>query len=116
MSLFTAKPNKPRIKPPGTEPTPTRQVRSDGKATQITFDEEMFKLDVKAYRTEAHNLNQDLVALFAVIVGQCNQALQAALMSQDGFSDRELDSDCLWLLSERNMQHSDTFRQNAVYP
>ena len=33
MSLFSAKPTKPRIKPPGAEPTPTGQVRSDGKAT-----------------------------------------------------------------------------------
>ena len=49
MSLFTAKPNKPKIKPPGAEPTPTRQVGSDGKATRTTFDKEMFKLDVKAY-------------------------------------------------------------------
>ena len=60
----------------------------------------MFKLDMKAYCTEAHDLNRDLVAIFAVIVRQCNQALQATLMSQDGFSDRELDGDCLWLLSE----------------
>ena len=100
MSLFTAKPTKPKIKPPGAEPTPTGKVGADGKATRTTFDEEMFKLDVKAYRAEAHDLNRDLVALFAVIVGQCNQALQATLMSQDGFSDRELDGDCLWLLSE----------------
>ena len=100
MSLFSAKPAKPKIKLPGVEPTPTGQVGSDGKATRTTFDEEMFKLAVKAYRTEAHDLNWDLVALFAVIVGQCNQTLQATLMSQDGFSDRELDGDCLWLLSE----------------
>ena len=100
MSLFSAKPTKPRIKPPGTEPTPTGKVGSDGKATQTTFDEEMFKLDVKAYCTKVHDLNRDLVALFAVIIRQCNQALQATLMSQDGFSDRELDGDCLWLLSE----------------
>ena len=100
MALFSAKPSKPKIKAPGAEPTATGKVGSDGKATRTTFDEEMFKLDVKAYRTELHDLNRDLVALFAVIMGQCNQTLQATLSSQTGFSEKELDGDCLWLLSE----------------
>ena len=60
----------------------------------------MFRLDIKAYRTETRELDHDLSALFAVIFGQCNQALQATLLSQEAFSDREADGDCLWLLTE----------------
>ena len=100
LSLFTAKPSQPTIKAPGAEPTATGKVGPDGKKARTTFDEEMFRLDIKAYRTELRELDHDLSTLFAVIYGQCNQTLQATLMSQETFADREAKGDCLWLLTE----------------
>ena len=100
LSLFSAKPSEPTIKTPGAEPTATGKVGPDGKKERTTFDEEMFRLDIKAYRTELRELEHDLSALFAVIFGQCNQTLQATLMSQETFTEREAKGDCLWLLTE----------------
>ena len=100
LSLFSAKPTQPTIKTPGAEPTATGKLGPDGKKERTTFDEEMFRLDIKAYRTELRELDHDLSALFAVIFGQCNQTLQATLMSQETFADREAEGDCLWLLTE----------------
>ena len=71
LSLFTAKPSQPTIKAPGAEPTATGKVGPDGKKARTTFDEEMFRLDIKAYRTELRELDHDLSTLFAVIYGQC---------------------------------------------
>ena len=70
LSLFSAKPSQPMIKTPGAEPTATGKVGPEGKKERTTFDEEMFRLDIKAYQTELRELDHDLSALFAVIFGQ----------------------------------------------
>lgn len=58
LCLFSAKPSQPTIEAPGAEPTATGKVGPDGKKERTTFDEEMFRLDIKAYRTELRELDQ----------------------------------------------------------
>ena len=45
---------------PGAEPIATGKVGPDGKKERTTFDEEMFRLDIKAYRTKLRELDHDL--------------------------------------------------------
>ena len=99
VSLFLDTPKAPEVKKPGKAPKATgKDTNGDPEVTP--FDELLFHEEVKAYRKEDKALTRDLVALFSVIIGQCNEALRAQLVSTTGYTDKEIDGDCLWLLTE----------------
>ena len=55
---------------------------------------------VKAYQTKVDQLESNLKATYAVIWGQCSEAMKAKLKSLPDFSARDAASDCIWILKE----------------
>ena len=99
-SLFATKPTKPAVKKPAASAVPTGALSTKGGNPVLTdFDREIYREQVKSYRQELLDLDRNMVSLFSVIFGQCNQQLRAQLLSQKEFHDCELEGDCLWLLT-----------------
>jgi hypothetical protein len=55
---------------------------------------------VSAYCTRTDYLDSNLKTAYAVIWGQCSEAMKAKLTSLDDFETKSHESDCVWILKE----------------
>jgi len=55
---------------------------------------------VPAYCTRTDYLNSNLKTAYAVIWGQCSEAMKAKLTSLNDFETKNHKSDCIWILKE----------------
>ena len=55
---------------------------------------------VSAYCTRTDYLDSNLKTAYAVIWGQCSEAMKAKLTSLDVFETKSHESDCIWILKE----------------
>ena len=75
----------------------------------------MFEKECQLCVTRQHELNGNLRAIFAVIWGQCSEAMKAKLQGLDEFKERERRNDCAWLLKEiKGIRHR--FEEKRYYP
>ena len=56
--------------------------------------------EVKEYVKRARQLRGNLATLYAVMWGQCSEAMRAKLKSLNEYGDRMNDNDCAWLLQQ----------------
>jgi hypothetical protein len=60
----------------------------------------VWEKNVSAYCTRTDYLNSNLKTAYAVIWGQCSEAMKAKLTSLDDFETKSHKSDCIWILKE----------------
>ena len=110
-ALFSEPPSKPEVKLPPAEPTPTTPVTdSNGDPIQDTNGKPKMSVNsrdkrihdklIDQYIADTKELKSDMASLFAVVFGQCNEAMQAHLRTSTDFLSRRRDGDCLWLIDE----------------
>ena len=62
------------------------------------FKEEYNKMKVKGYLDRKKELKGNLRKVYAVIWGQCSEAMKANLKAATGYEEHNLACDCVWLL------------------
>jgi len=77
-------------------PKPTELEVSDTNRLVIAIWEKK----VSAYCTRTDYLDSNLKTAYAVIWGQCSEAMKAKLTSLDDFETKSHKSDCVWILKE----------------
>jgi len=60
----------------------------------------IWETKVSAYCTRTDYLDSNLKTAYAVIWGQCSEAMKAKLTSLDDFETKSHESDCVWILKE----------------
>ena len=60
----------------------------------------LWERKVAGYSVRLDHLESNLKAAYAVIWGQCSEAMKAKLKSLPDFTKHDKDSDCIWLLKE----------------
>ena len=110
-TLFSDPPSMPSVDLPPAEPTPTTPVTdsngdpildADGKPKMSvnSRDKRIHDKLIDQYISDSKELKSDLASLFAVIFGQCNEAMQSHLRTSVKFLDSRRNGNCLWLLDE----------------
>ena len=111
QSLFDENPTVPTVSLPADEPTPTKPI-VDAKGSPVldstgaptfsisTRDRRLHEKSIDQFLERTQQLKTDLNALFSVIFGQCNDAMQSHLRTSTSYLTKRRSSDCLWLLDE----------------
>ena len=68
--------------------------------TISTRDKRLHEKSIDQYLKQTQQLNTDLNALFSVIFGQCNNAMQFHIRTSASYLPKRRNGDCLWLLDE----------------
>jgi hypothetical protein len=69
---------------------------------------------VSPYCTRTDYFDSNLKTAYAVIWGQCSEAMKAKLTSLDDFETQSHESDCVWILKEKQGYHV-LFRGSALH-
>jgi hypothetical protein len=97
-----------KLKYPGNMASLTKDfVRPESpKPTELEVSETnrlviaIWEKKVSAYCTCTDYLNSNLKTAYAVIWGQCSEAMKAKLTSLDDFETKSHENDCVWILKE----------------
>jgi hypothetical protein len=87
-TLFAINPKLPTLKKPA----------PPGKDADES-DTELWKEEIKELAKRKRVLRGNLMAIYAVIWGQCSEAMKAKVKSLDGYAKSTEDDDCIWLLN-----------------
>ena len=68
--------------------------------TISTRDKRLHEKSIDQYLEQTQQLKTDLNALFSVIFGQCNNAMQSHIRTSASYLPKQCNGDCLWLLDE----------------
>jgi hypothetical protein len=77
-------------------PKPTELEVSETNRLVIAI----WEMKVSAYCTRTDYLNSNLKTAYAVIWGQCSEAMKAKLTSLNDFKTKSHETDCVWILNE----------------
>jgi hypothetical protein len=55
---------------------------------------------LKSYSRRSEELKSNLTKLYAVILGQCSEAMRNKLRALDDFNEENKNNNCIWLLNE----------------
>ena len=80
-------------------PTIPKPEELDPEETNLLV-EAIWNKKVTSYCTRNNYLESNLKTTYAVIWGQCSEAMKAKLTSLDDFKTKSLDSNCIWILKE----------------
>ena len=79
-------------------PTVRFELDEDDDDIPEEFKEEYNKMKVKAHLERKKTLKNNLRKVYAVIWGQCSEAMKASLKATTAYEERNLACDCVWLL------------------
>jgi hypothetical protein len=71
-------------------------------ATATKRTEVIWEASVKAYARRSDELESNLTTLYAVIWGQCSDAMRNKIRALDDYDTESLKNNCIWLLKEIN--------------
>ena len=90
-ALFGKNPEKPTI----TKPTPLTDKQKEDE-TEV----ELYKLALREYVEQSRKQRQDIKKMYAVVLGQCTDAMINKLKALDDYEDFNDEADCARLLRE----------------
>ena len=64
------------------------------------FEEMIYADKVKEYMTRARTLTSNLAMIFAVGWGQCSEDMKVQVKTHEGFNDKSIAKDCVWLIQQ----------------
>lgn len=102
QSLFDSPMTEPTLDEPPDEPPGVAFDDDENVTVRASRDHRKYiswKAACERHDSRVDQMRRNKGKLFAVIVGQCSEAVSSKLMSLDEFKDGEARSDCLWLLT-----------------
>jgi hypothetical protein len=73
---------------------------ADLPTTSTKRQEVIWEAALKSYSRRSEELRNNLTTFYAVIWGQCSEAMRTKIRALDTFSSQNKDNNCIWLLNE----------------